>query len=116
MTLFAPCCSGGGARLAAAWSWIIPVRGGLGRPGRDHPGANYSLFEGYYVWGHVTGGELPIRRLEAGLFTLRDDLVYYPRVVLWGQLTRSFDDPALATLLLASLAACLARVPPARGW
>jgi hypothetical protein len=89
------------------WTWTIPVVVVWTVVFAVILTVNFELFLGYYIWGHVTGSEVPIRRLADGLLTFRDDLVYYPRSVLFEHLTRRFDDPAAATLLLAGVAGFL---------
>lgn len=70
---------------------------------------NYDLFQAYYVRGHVTGEEPALRRLAAGIATLRDDLLFYPRTVIWEQLGRSFHVPATIVLLVSLASGLVAR-------
>src|SRR5688572_21111679 len=62
---------------------------------------NFTMFEGYYVQGHVTGTEPALRRLQVGVEGLRDDLLFYPKTVIREQLTRSFHIPATLGLMLS---------------
>jgi len=77
---------------------------------------NYDLFQGYYVRGHVTGEEPALRRLQVGISTLRDDLLFYPRTVIREQLSRSFQVPATIVLLLSLAAGLLAWRPAIWPW
>ena len=52
--------------------------------------ANRKSIHDYYVVGHLTGGENKIRAQEAGVSSLADNLLYYPRSIMNDHLGLSF--------------------------
>jgi hypothetical protein len=68
---------------------------------------NYDLFASYYIRGHLTGGEVPVRRLAAGLVNFSDDIVFYPNTLRNYQLTSNFFRPAAIVLGISAASGLL---------
>jgi hypothetical protein len=100
-------------------SWMVPVVAIWAVVFGVILASSYESFASYYIRGHVTGEERAIRRIEAGLVSVRDDLLFYPRTLRQDHLGRSFQYLAEVTVILSLASGLLLYYPlsrPAPGW